>query len=79
MIFWTCFADLDGSRVTGMEASPIQPSEVEAWCRLRNLRCAELIEDIWAIVHAVDRHRMNRSREYADQERKKNANPRSSS
>ena len=74
-MFWHCFADLDASRITGMEASPIQPSEVEAWWRLQGYTCCHLAEDLWTVVHRVDQHQMSTVRE--DQEkRKKDANAR---
>lgn len=81
MVFWQCFCDLDSSRIIGMEASPIQASDVDAWCRLRDLHhSAQLVEDIWSIVHLVDLHRMAQMR--ADQSKpttqtSNNANARS--
>ena len=63
VLFWHCFVDLDACRNIGMESGPIQPSEVEAWCRLHGLLCSQLVEDIWKVVHAVDLHRIKQSQE----------------
>jgi len=59
LIFWQCFTDLDASRSSGMGVSPISPHDVEAWARIQQVTCGQLIQDIWSVVHLVDRHRLS--------------------
>jgi len=60
-----------------MEANPIQPDYLLTWCKLRQIDDAQLIEDIWCVVHLVDLHRMREMRESSSQsdKPKTNANP----
>ncbi len=78
-VFWRCFTDLDSSRSVGMDASPIPPSEVEAWARVNRLDCVHLVEDLWRIVHQVDQHRLSQIREHQDQQYKAKTNANASS
>jgi len=68
---------LDGCRTAGMEANPIQPEQIESWTRLHRIFDAQLVEDIWRVVHLVDLHRMTAMREASNQndKPKANANP----
>lgn len=56
-----------------MESGPIPPSEVEAWCRLHGLHCAQVVEDIWTVSHLVDQHRMRKAREESQTSKNKTA------
>jgi len=63
MLFWSCFEELDDSRLVN-DNGPcrLQPGDVRDWCLVHGLDDADSIAETWAVVRLVDRQRCERLR-----------------